>query len=84
MGGLVKSIFAFATLFFRCDFSSTRVGLCTRGWAWGLGGVGVGVSVGGVGTGVFATAPGEKQKKKKKEMLMASEVNDLGCHQSIE
>lgn len=28
MGRLVKNIFAFATLFFCCDFSSTRVGLC--------------------------------------------------------
>jgi len=41
MGWLVKNVFAFQTLFFCGDFSSTRVGLCMRGRGGGWGSVGV-------------------------------------------
>lgn len=55
MGWLVKSIFAFATLFFCGDFSSTHVGLCMYGGGSGEE----------VGADMFATAQGEKQQNGK-------------------
>lgn len=53
MGWLVKNIFAFAILFFCCDFSSTHRFVYVR-WGWEL--------QSGVGVGTFVTAQRKTEK----------------------